>query len=305
MRARSRKSPVLIAAALLALAPAGAGAKAPKKKPKPVTIVTATATGSTSLDETPVTATATCPPKTVAIGGGYAGIPFPNERTVFPLESRRVGSTQWRATALVSTSGQPQELTTEVYCAKLRGTVVEGNGTSILPGPHYAVGTAAAACPSKSRLLSGGFQLVGATTAASLGFVSRSSAAGNGWAVSVLRAVNAGPEALVASAAYCLKPAKKKKGKKRPRRADPKGVIEMATSGMLGSDTNDSFAFPAQLACPAGRQAISGGFSAAPTTDGSFGPTFFESRRSGATWRIGVQQVASAEGPVSAFQYCG
>jgi hypothetical protein len=302
----SRTAFVLIAAALLTLAVAPAAGAKGKKKQKLAKIVTATASATAQPGDGPLTATATCPTKKTAIGGGYVALPKANDTGVFPLESRRVGSTQWRVTLFATVdAGATQPLTVEVYCAKLRGRVVEGNSSGVLAGAHRAQAGSVASCPAKSRLLSGGFQLLGANAPPSIGLVHLSARAGNGWQAGVVRAVQDGPEALIASAAYCLRPAKKKgkSGKRKPK--DPKALLDSSLTVPLGPDTNDDHARPVLPPCAPRRQLISGGFSApAPTGDNAV-PLFYESRRGPGSWVIGAVQAGSDPGAVTAYEYCG
>jgi hypothetical protein len=140
-----------------------AGTDSKKKKVKKLKITEATATGTAPPDsEAPIAATATCPPKTLALGGGFSSSPTPDlSASAFPLffASYRNTPTTWLS-AFINAGSVVRTATSYAYCAAgLK--LAETSGSAALPGSSVtSVGQAIAiapACTKGRSLLGGGF----------------------------------------------------------------------------------------------------------------------------------------------------
>ena len=338
MRSRAFLASVgLLIVALAAIADPSDAAKK-KKRPPPVRVPLAvsTATGSASVSPpatlpkiAEVSAIATCPSGTVAIGGGFFGSVDPNQAQFHvPLvsESVRVGATQWRTRAIAQfgqMASAPQDLTTEVYCMPTKGTIADIATQTSIGGNSTDTATFTAACPAGSQLLSGGFSgLASLGPPPNLVAATESAPAGNSWQIQMGRIGN-GSSAEVTGHAYCYTPPpvvrKKKKKKKKGRQATvakkkkkrkptfitgPSPLSVLTGSATLPSPFL-STATATTGACPAPLVSISGGFSVSPFASTS-AAAVVESRIAAGAWRVSAVQIGfpASEIPIMAYDDC-
>src|SRR5690349_21854760 len=158
---RPRRTGVFLLAALIALClPAAAVAKKKHKaKLGPVVAVSQTQPVAVS---TKASATATCPSKTVLVGGGYASTPLkPTGGSNFVTESRASGANGWTASAGNATGSSSGTITAQALCRKGAKPLTEASATSTLSpsasssGP-YTSGSQTATCPT-GNAVAGGF----------------------------------------------------------------------------------------------------------------------------------------------------
>ena len=320
----------LMVAAIAAIAVPSASAA--KKRPKPVrvplAVTTATGSASVSAPDTPpkvaeLSAIATCPSGTVAIGGGFVGsvVSEPANESRFPAvtESVRVGETQWLTRAGVafgSAATSSQDLTTEVYCMPRKGTIADVVTQNNIGANTTDSANFSAACPGSSRLLSGGFSGASSASPPTFVFATESAPAGNAWSVHMSRVGDATPTQVVGHA-YCYTPPKAKKKKKKSTRASvakkrkrrritgPSPLSVIPAAGSLGT-TVFSTASLTTGPCAGPLRPVSGGFSAPPAaaTSGAF---VVEARLAGRAWTTTFVQggfPAPSDLPLTAFNDC-
>src|SRR5262245_49153277 len=179
---------------------------------KPLTekrkVISRTASGTSAGNGALVGATATCPRKTRATGGGFS-LPLTSGALAFPYESQKVGQNAWRSFGQVVDMTAPLEpvtMTAYVYCR--RGAPKTSTVRAPVDAPktahsHFGPG-ATATCPDNRRMLAGGWSneppLSGIDVLEIL--MVRTEPAGNGWLTDVLS--GNGPSS-VTSYAYCAK----------------------------------------------------------------------------------------------------
>jgi hypothetical protein len=290
----------------LSLAPAAAAKK--KKRAKSVQVVTAS-NSSSATTLAPISATATCPPGTRALSGGFNYAKSTSDLGLgLAVESVRVGETQWRVSGKAGTVGSPITLTTDVYCAKLRGTLSEASQTVTLPPFAGDRVTGTATCPAGTRLLSGGYYAPSDDTD---NRVLRSSAVGStGWSVEVERGSHPiappQPTSPVTVSAYCFQPAKVKgKRKKRRRPPSPRPLTLVSAVAPLTTTQYEIGSVPT-APCSGRLRGISGGFAlpSAPVDDYSYAEG---ARFVNGVWTVSALQADSAAkgSPLTALEYCG
>jgi hypothetical protein len=264
-----------IAAAIAALALAAA-ADAKKKAPPKVKVASATASASGAFDV--ATATAACPGKTKAIGGGFAtSAPQLPTHWLDVYESRRVGDDRWRVSGVEYFAGG-DSLTAYVYCEALNPKAKIKTATATAPlGALNAATTAFATCPKRTKAFSGGFASPPAT-ATDASYVSRATGtSGTGWVVDATNLEGAAPREVTAYA-YCAV-----FGKLKGRSAS------VAVTGPAGKAT--AVLTPA---CPNGGKAHSGGFATSTPVGGLTATALvYESRALGKRW-IGAAAASGA-----------
>src|SRR5262245_6592577 len=155
----------LLALLALVVAPA-ASAKKKKKSSKPGPVKTVTATVNTIGDNLSVTAVATCPKKTTAVGGGFAlgsvdvGAPQPDGSQI--TESRRDGTKAWRVSAYridQGAAGPNLPVTAEVYCRENAGKISEVAAPESLTGTSVLLFSPSPVCPLGKAQVGGGFAM--------------------------------------------------------------------------------------------------------------------------------------------------
>jgi hypothetical protein len=243
--------------------------KAPKRG-----VLTRTAFGTVAGDRAILSATATCPKRTRAVGGGFAIPPPGSAYSALVYESQKAGQRQWRASAQMGQGSPfiPKTITAEVYCRSgapktttVTATVPTEEGTPLhLNGPATS-----APCPSNRRLMGGGFSTpppLGDFGAANV--VRRSEPTGNSWTTEVESDNHASS---VSSYAYCAK----LKG------APPVTPVAATVPGVDPAPSST----PVTATCAGKRTMVGGGFTQAYQLQMG-GGTFqvFESRRAGKSW---------------------
>jgi hypothetical protein len=256
------------------------GAKQSKPGKKGRGVITRTALGTAAGHHAILSATASCPKRARAIGGGFSlPAPAPGVNSII-FESQKVGQRSWRATGQLSQAApfDPVTIRAEVYCR--RGAPKTKTVASTVPTPnaaplHEEGPATSAACPSKRRLIGGGF----ATTPPLGSFgarnvVRRSEPTGNSW-TSEVESDNA--EGTLTSYAYCAK--------RKP--ASPLGVASSTVPGVNPAPPVTSVA----ATCARKRTAVGGGFRQSydlMAGGGAFLP--YESRRAGKSWSVVADQ---------------
>jgi hypothetical protein len=238
-------------------------------------IVTRTTFGTVAGDRAILTATATCPKRTRAVGGGFA-VPRPESGySALVFESQKVGQRQWRASAQMSQASPftPKTITVDAYCR--RGAPATTTVASTVPTPdgsplHLNGPATSAPCPSNRRLTAGGFSTpppLGDFGAANA--VRRSEPTGNSWTTEV---ESDNHESGVSSYAYCAK-----LKRSQPHRA----VAATAT----GANPAPSSSTTVTATCAGKRTMVDGGFAQTYLLQIG-GGTFqvLESRRVGKSW---------------------
>jgi hypothetical protein len=273
---------VLILGSAILAAPAAA--KAGKKGLGPVVTRTAMATSTVSG---PITATARCPGKTQAVGGGFStssGLdPTGGLHAVTVYASYRSSRSSWVNNAVAF--GVGETLTTHVYCRRVPKPIIAVTAAASTPFGIHQGGTAIARCPGKRRLVAGGFnstigpgQADGVSPYASLSH-------GGGWTYSATNNTDR-PQSMV-SHAYCAK------GVRKPK---------LVTGSSSQESTLPGGAVPASsVDCSRGRQLSAGGFTATPSNGPSFRVTqnLIRPEAGGAVWNATDINFGAAAGPLS------
>ena len=287
----SRRGPVaasvaLALVAILAVIPA-ATAKPNGKKAKRG-IVTRTAFGTVAGDLAILSATASCPKRTRALGGGFA-VPAPRPgMSAFVFESQKVGQRGWRASAQISQVApfDPVTIAAEVYCrARAPATAAVTSTVPTVESPSHMNGPATSApCPSNLRLTGGGF-----STPPPLAFsgvaniIRRSEPTGNSW-TSEVESDNAASS--LTSFAYCAK----------RKAAPPMSPAATPVPGVNPAPKSTS----ATATCPGKRTMAGGGFAQTYIlTIGGGAFQVYESRRAGKSWTA----VSSQGGDSTAISF--
>jgi hypothetical protein len=277
---------VIALVALLGSLPLCGPADAKKPGGKGHGVVTRTASVSGVGTETILTATATCPKRTRALGGGFAVVPPP--AGVLPLlqESQLVGRTAWRASVQlndIAGGSAPTTLTTSVNCRRKAPKMLVVSTVVPVPDPgsNPVLGpSATAVCPTGRMLMAGGFLTGPALVMGDVrSLVIDSKPDGNAW---TSRVISNGQNTLN-TFAYCAR--KRIKGIKQvtPRRR---------TAAVPGVSSSDPRLLVAAR-CPLGRKPIAGGFSQTASLamgGGYFIP--FGSTRSARTWSVNAIQAS-------------
>jgi hypothetical protein len=184
--------------------PAGAGAAKLK---------TRSATSVGSGNQAPVSATATCPKGTRAVGGGFSFLPlFTNGQDGAPIlgESRKVGQRQWLATAFISDPGAPGGSVTViayVNCREGAPKTREVATAQSFPSATAQGLATTAACPGNRKATAGGFAFSNVVTpnASFYGDVTDSFRVGESAWTSLIETNAGGPSFTISTFAYCAK----------------------------------------------------------------------------------------------------
>jgi hypothetical protein len=168
---------------------------AKKKKKRKLTIIEATATGTASTNSEG-SATATCPPNTQALGGGFSSSPNPDlsgsSELPFFEKSYRTAPGAWTSTFF--NIGTPaRTVTSYAYCASGLN-VTDSVGTATIPGStSSAIGGATAVsppCPPRRALLGGGFNNPLVTSMTAVAIINTSQPVGGTWQETALNDSN-------------------------------------------------------------------------------------------------------------------
>ncbi len=282
---------VVAVAAVPSLAATPAGAKKKKgKKPAPVV---RTAAGNAIGNGSVATATATCPSKTKAVGGGFVLSPPGPGLGFFGIvyESVKVGQKAWRASAQNFDGGAPDSLsiTTQVICRKGAPSTTTATNTTPKPAVNQIGPTSLASCTGKASAQAPGF-LTGLPVsgpAANLiitdSFLAAAKTA-NTTLISSASATNS-----LTTNAYCAN------GK----------VKQVAGQGSTVSTSLSTVESTAT--CTGKNKMLSGGFQqeGASTTPASY-LVPLESQRTGAkTWRVRAVKIGSNPATLIGWGHCG
>jgi hypothetical protein len=286
-----------------------ADAKKKHKKKKLAPIVTATATATGVSASQIVSATATCPGKTKAVGGGLSTPPL----APMPVDaglataSHKVGTTQWLASMeFIGEPGPPVVLTTTVYCRKGAPGTTPVTVTTSLPqaGSGSTPIPANATCPAGTVQLSGGWAIDRIFNPGSdlVGLpLSSNRLDPLTWQATALATE---PGHTLTSQADCAKQPKAKKGKKGKKKKKKKLVTPTEVTG----DTTTAVAIQNTTAiatCPVGMSPVNGGFSQPGFNINN--PFFFfitESQAVGGTWRVTGFAEGDGVGTLRSHGYC-
>jgi hypothetical protein len=291
---------------VLTATPAVAKKKGKKKGLGPV--VTAVAAGnSTSAAGQTSTATATCPAGTVAMGGGFT-TQFTSSGALAVDNSFRSSNQSWTASG-ENVSGAAS-ITTYAYCRRNRKPITDVTAAGVIPSGPFTHGTAAAACPGGTQLISGGYQTTSGPAADAVTFPQVNATTTPGiWTV---RSVNnsAGTQTLTAHA-YCTT------GIKPPK------IVTASTSQTVGpfgpvSVTTPACPVPKKKGTKKGKKSAlaaakgkkrkrkpaqllsAGGFSSPDLVSGSPGAIYVDTRiGSGGGWLGTANNASVATGPLS------
>ena len=303
---------LLAALAVVMMAFAGAADAKKKKKKKLGPVVTATATATGTSQNQIITATATCPKGTKAVGGGFSTPPLPPSpvNAGVATASHKVGANQWLASMeIIGTSGPTVVLTTTVYCRK--GAPATTPVTTSTPvaqpsGPPPITPTAAnASCPAGKVQISGGFAIDSVLDSGGLTTLLLSSHRTDPltWQPT---AVGIAPGHSLTGQADCAKQPKSKKGKKSEAAKKTKKL--KPPTEVTGDTTSGSTVttVTAVATCPAKTFAVNGGFSE-PGALQSLSSFFFlvtESQAVGNTWHVSGFNESSNPGTLRSHGYC-
>lgn len=293
MGRRTRTVLTLTAAALLlvsALAPTQAAAK--KKKQKSAPVVTRSQIGVTTTHLGVATATATCPKKTRAVGGGYSANPFnlSAQQVPIPFESVKVGQRSWRVSAqeLAPSLGYTMRATAIAYCRKGAPKTAAVSATVTDPGTAQHFGPpATATCAGKRKAMSGGF-------------VTNTPLAGTGITITTTESFRSSSKAWTADSfhntvgansltafAYCAE-----------------GKLPAAVSSTGAPVTTAAGAVTQSASCPAKRRVVGGGFQQVGETGTSL-DFVLGSQAVGSTWQASGFKNSSAPVSLTSIAYCG
>jgi hypothetical protein len=283
------------AVSMLAFAATADAKSKHKKKLGPVLTQSVTVSGAGA--QKILTATATCPSKTRAVGGGFLGTPGGIAAAPTVFESQKVGQNAWRVSSqnVDFAPFDPVWLTASVYCRKGAPATSVTSATATIPASfaHGPAAPATCALP-KQKVVGGGFVTsppVAPAASAPDFIVTDSLATGPAtWLTQVVTLTGGGN---LTGFAYC---AKQKKGLFGVSAASPA--------------VNGSGAFAtASASCPGKLSPGMGGFSesgvaSSPSAGSAFIP--YESERVDRSWRVsGLFTTAGDPGTLNSTAYCG
>lgn len=249
-----------------------------------------------SGNQTQVSASATCPKGTRAVGGGFSVSPriadSPGLAAVVG-ESRKLGQRGWTASAFIADLAPPGgsvSLETRVYCREDAPKTKQVAVTQAFPQAAANGLAVTAPCPSGRKAMAGGFTLGNPIRADGLrgGFVTDSFRLGaNAWTTAISAT---GVSALTGTShAYCAKA-------RAPKPVSAETAIPNAPGPPIP--------FSALSApCPGKRTAGAGGFTQSATTLGTL-TAIEESFRQGKAWGLAGTHIANSQ-TLTALAYCG
>jgi len=281
----------LAAVAFMAAAWAADAKKKHKKPHKPGPVVTASASGSADSTN-PGQATAACPGKTRAVGGGFSETPANNELAGLVYESQMIGTNAWRVSVLAVDPGPPSGsigLTAYAYCRRNAPKTAAVGVPVSTPNALQVGPSATASCGGRRKPVAGGFATDGAPIRTFVVESLLSQPAS--WTTNVLSA-GSGAGTLT-SYVYCAK------------RKKPLGAPTATSPQTLDIDQTRT----ATALCPTAKQsALSGGFSQGPLNVSGNGNFFYiyESQRAGNGWRVsGFFGDGNTPATLTSTVYCG
>jgi hypothetical protein len=164
-----------------------ASAAKKRKKKLRITEVSGSATGAANAGSQ-VTANASCPTGTRALGGGFSSSPAPNlgsGSVSYPIfwASYRTSSSDWFS-GMTEAGSVAATVTSYAYCAKAL-KISESSGTATLPASGgTTIGSATAttpSCPKRLSQLGGGFNDTPATVGSAIAIQEASKPVGRSW----------------------------------------------------------------------------------------------------------------------------
>jgi hypothetical protein len=268
----------------IAIFPA-APAVAKKRKPGLGRLITRQATANApTVQSRSVSAIATCPRRSRVVSGGFK-IAQGASGGLTAFESRRIGTRQWRASAVQATNMPlPATLTSFAYCRKHSPKIAAIPATGIVP--NDGTGSATASCPAGRKAIAGGFATEVAFDADMLAIpLTSMRVAPRSWVVTGLG--TGGNPATVSSYAYCARRIPKLRER---RTAVPPPVLAVDTSA--GS-----------ALCPKPPQARAGGFE---VSNQAMSPLIGirSSYRAGRSWQVIAKNFGAVLATVDAIAYC-
>jgi hypothetical protein len=281
MQPKLRFHPLILAAALLAL-PASATAGTKSKS--------ATAAGDLAI----ASATAKCPSRQRATGGGFTTVPLSTFPDIVVYESRKVGQRSWRASGQINdppmATGIPRTVTAFVYCSDGAPSTKSKSASVTSVGASSAFFTADARC-SSGKAQAGGFlgppPNVGPAMVSH--FVTDSYRADKkSWRS---RMLSFDPGLTFTSYVYCA-------DEKKPA----------ARSGSTSSSTPGTPHTALSAECKPGTKPVAGGFSQPNATlAGGAGlfERFYESFKSGKRWQASAFHIGTTSTTLNSIAYCG
>ena len=252
----------LAAAAVLVLAMPAQGAK------KPLKIKQATASANVVGSFNVATATASCPAKTKAVGGGYVtSQPSIPNHWLNVYESQRLNNKQWRVSGVeYFPAPATDSLVAYVYCEALRAKVRTVAATIPLTPTLHGTTSVLALCPKGRKAISGGF-LGPAANAGNGSYISRSTLGLNGWVVDATNLM--GVPGAVTAFVYCAKV----------------GKVNQLSADVAVLGPGNSVRSARTPRCAKRKTARAGGFATSTPVGGLQATALvYESRRIGATW---------------------
>jgi hypothetical protein len=230
-----------------------------------------------------ISATATCPGRLRALGGGFSTSTNGAEKVVVHT-SRRAGRRSWTNEAVAT---RDEALTSYVYCRRMRRAPTEASATAVAgEGPPAA---AVAKCPGARKAVSGGFSSTVGPGLNDFAFPAASLRRGDSWAA--IATSGSGRPQTITAYAYCAK------RRRPPARAQSQSLPSLSPFGFISATSGR---------CAKGRRTAAGGFAGTPPRIG--GPILLitQSRLAGSVWTATAMNDAEAGGVALAAQaICG
>ncbi len=283
---------MVVLACLLLCAPAAEAAKKKKAPRKPGAVVTRSAQASVVPHKVGI-ATATCPGKTRAVGGGFEAAPGGIEPTLV-TSSRMVSAKSWSASAIRNAPLTTADgvVTAFVRCRLAAPKLTAISATAVLPAAttpgSVGAATATASCPPKLKVVAGGFE-TSVDPVTTLGAIPQESRrlGKRAWQASAVHSNTTAKT--VAAYAYCARSGVSQK------------TAQASMKGDLGTKSADA------AGCPSGRP-VSGGFltSGGSLLGGGNIVYVMASRPQGKAWRsTGLHSGPLSTGVLRSYLYCG